>query len=454
MRRRGGGTPDGGARHTRLASPRRAHGPLGLLVAALASVALALSGCTATGATSGPRFVTPPLIRFSSVLWPVPLELVGAAPGSRVRIEARLRTSRGSWHSAATYTVPATGVVDLASATPQLAAFRRPDSAGLFWSLRGPQLPPAQLARQWMRDTNAVTLTASDGDRLVAERTFELQGLAAEQSPHTVYTRDLLAGSFEGLLPRETHEEQPVGRFWDASSLERPVSPAVLMFDDPSTGASSAFTAPLLSAFGASVFVLPLGSPDGVHVSSVIDSGTVESVLQWLSTRQDVDGRHIFVYGTGPAEPLALWAAARFPDRLHGVFAGGGAASPLCSPPGARSPIDEGGVPVACVNEATARATSLAGMNGPVVLVCGGRDAVLESSCEAQRAVAALRTPRAGDALLVQPDAAHAVTVPPGLPIALPDASGARGADAQATQEARVAFWNTVGHLLLRAALP
>ena len=223
-----------------------------------------------------------------------------------------------------TYTVPATGTVDLASASPQLASFHRPDSAALFWSLRGPELPPAELARQWMRETNAVTLTASDGDRLVAERTFELQGLAAELTPHSIYTRDLLGGSFGTRLPHETHEDQRIGRFFDASSIERPVAPAVLMFDDPETGASSAFTAPLLSAFGASVFVLPVASPDGVHVSSVIDSTTVESVLHWLGGRPDVDSRHIFVYGTGAAEQLALWAAARFPDWLHGVFAGGG----------------------------------------------------------------------------------------------------------------------------------
>ncbi|MGN6426173.1 MAG: acyl-CoA thioesterase/BAAT N-terminal domain-containing protein [Leifsonia sp.] len=425
-----------------------------LLLAGLASAALVLSGCTAGGAGAGPRFVTPPLIRFSSVLWPVPLELVGAAPGSRVRIAATLRTARGTWHSAATYTVPATGTVDLASASPQLASFHRPDSAALFWSLRGPELPPAELARQWMRETNAVTLTASDGDRLVAERTFELQGLAAELTPHSISTRDLLGGSSGTRLPHETHEDQRIGRFFDASSIERPVAPAVLMFDDPETGASSAFTAPLLSAFGASVFVLPVASPDGVHVSSVIDSTTVESVLHWLGGRPDVDSRHIFVYGTGAAEQLALWAAARFPDWLHGVFAGGGASGLLCSSPGARSPVDDGGVPAACTNDPVGRAISLAAVPGPVVLVCGERDAVLESSCLAQRAVAALRGTRAGDKLLVEPGSAHAVSVPPGLPIALPDASGPRGADAQATQEARVAFWNTVGHLLLRAVLP
>ena len=120
MRRWRGGSQERGAGRFRHDPPRPtlARRSLLLLLAGLASAALVLSGCTAGGAGAGPRFVTPPLIRFSSVLWPVPLELVGAAPGSRVRIAATLRTARGTWHSAATYTVPATGTVDLASGGP------------------------------------------------------------------------------------------------------------------------------------------------------------------------------------------------------------------------------------------------------------------------------------------------------------------------------------------------
>lgn len=455
MRRRGEAA-ERVRRPTRVASLRTAVATA--VVVGLALVA-ALSGCATVEGPAGPRFVTPPLIRFSSVLWPVPLQLVGAQPGTRLRITASLTSSRGTWTSAATYDVGGDGTIDFAHDRPQLAPFTQPDSAGLFWSLRGPSLGPVDLARQWMHDTSPVTLTASDGNRVVARRTFRLQGLGASARSDTVYTHDLVpSGDGSRPAPRETHEDEPLGTFWNAASIERPTGPAVLMFDDPAPGASSAFTAPVLAQFGASVFVVPVGSPDGVHVSNVIDSGTVSAVLEWMHHRAGVDPRHIFVYGTGAAEQLAVWAATAFPKQLHGLFAGGGASSLLCLEGSSASPVFAESVGLPCEREPGPRLPppSLPEVTGPVVLICGEDDGVFARACDDLRALARTRTPRAGDQLLVEARAAHAVTVPPGLPIALPTGGGSgamEGADAQATQGARIAFWNAVGQQLLRAVL-
>lgn len=442
-RSRSPGRPDWATRRER---PRAA---LALL---LAVVLLALTGCGAAREPVGPRFVTPPLIRYSSVLWPVPLELVGAEPGARLRIAAFLSTERGVWRSGATYVVPATGSLDLATARPQLAPYPEPDSAGLFWSLRGPDLDREGAARQWMHETVPVTLTASDGDRVIASRTFLLQGLAVSLRSRTVYTRDLDL-PVDVRLPHQTHEDQPVGRFWSASSLERPTSPAVLMFDDPTVGASADFVAPLIAQFGASVFVLPV-TADGLRVTSVVDAGTVAAVLEWLRERSTVDARHIFVYGTGAAEALAVWAAVRFPTRLHGLFAGAGSPALLCLPAGGPAPVQENGVSLPCRYRPGADpGLALDAVNGPVVLACGGADAVFPGACTAQEATARTRAPLAGDHLIATARAAHAVTVPPGLPLALPRAGDASGAQAQETQRARIAFWNAIGQHVLRAAL-
>lgn len=452
MRRRG----EGAGRVERTSRMARLRAALAASVTIGLALAAALSGCASSEGPVGPRFVTPPLIRFSSVLWPVPLQLVGAQPGSRLRITASLTSSRGTWTSAATYDVGGDGTIDFARDRPQLAPFTLPDSAGLFWSLRGPALGPADLARQWMHDTSPVTLTASDGDRVVARRTFRLQGLGIASHANTVYTRDLAVDGVDGVRPpHETHEDGPVGTFWSAASIERPTGPAVLMFDDPSPGASSAFTAPVLSQFGASVFVIPVGSPDGVHLSSVIDGGTVSAVLDWLDARPSVDARHIFVYGTGAAEQLAVWAATTFPKRLHGLFAGGGPASLLCLASSSASPVFSDGVGVPCTREPgpASAPPSLRDVVGPVVLTCGGDDSVFPAACDELRALGRTRALRAGDRLLVQEGAVHAVTVPPGLPIALPVGSGPAGAGAQTTQLARIAFWNAVGQQLLRAVL-
>lgn len=452
MRRRGDGAGRVG-RATRGAALRTA-----LVTAVVAGLALvaALSGCAEAAAPTGPRFVTPPLIRFSSVLWPVPLQLIGAQPGARLRITASLTSSRGTWTSGATYDVGGDGTIDFTHDRPQLAPFTQPDSAGLFWSLRGPSLGPEALVQQWMRDTSPVTLTASDGDRIVARRTFELQGLASTSHTAAVYTHDLAPeGVGSQQLPHETHEDEQVGTFWSAASVERPTGPAVLMFDDPSPGASSAFTAPVLSQFGASVFVIPVSSPDGVHVSTVIDSGTVAAVLDWLDHRTGIDARYVFAFGTGAAEQLAVWAAAMFPRQLHGLFAGGGASALLCLAGSSASPVFAGSVGLPCEREpgpATAP-PSIQGVAGPVVLACGRDDEVFPPACDDLRSLAHTRALRAGDQLLVRSGAAHAVTVPPGLPIALPSARGPSGADAESTQAARIAFWNAVGQQLLRAVL-
>ncbi|MFJ8895668.1 acyl-CoA thioesterase/BAAT N-terminal domain-containing protein [Leifsonia sp. NPDC102414] len=427
-------------------------------VAVLALVAVAaLSGCTSTAVSAGPRFVTPPLIRYTSVLWPVPLQLVGAEPGSRVRLEARMSTARGVWSSTATYTVPASGALDLAAAKPQLSRFSEPDSAGLFWSLRGPQLGQQALAQQWMREVSPVTVTAFDGSRAIASRTFRLQGIGADVRTRTVFTRDLLAataarsGGTAPRIPTQTHEDVQVGTFYSARSIERPRTPAVVVFDDPAPGASGDFVAPLLSLFGASVFVVPMSrSADGVRLSSIVDADTIGGVLDWLDERPDVDARQVFAYGTSQSEQLALWSAARFPDRLTGVFAAGGATALLCLPSSPVGPVFDGGVPEGCmidpllVNDAATPPLSV--LRGSIVIGCSVHDETLPTACDWLDAAMATRGTRAGDVILRDSAATHDTMVPPGLPIAVQD--GQRG---EATEHARIAFWDAVLNVLLRS---
>ena len=432
-----------------------------LALAAAVAIPVALTGCSASADVAGPRFVTPPLIRYTSVLWPVPLELVGVEPGARLRLVARMTNQRGTWESEATYTVPPTGTLDLATARPQLAGYEQPDSVGLFWSLRGPQLQGEPLVRQWMQETSFVTVTALEGSRTIASRTFGLEGLAATSDPRTVFGHDLaaaeaLAGGGTGggstPLPRETHEDVPVGRFYDARSIERPRTPAVIVFDDAAPGASADFVAPLLTQLGASVFVVPVSAQaDGVHVATAIDSAAVAAILDWLTQRGDVDGRAIFAYGSGASEQLALWMATRFPARVAGVFAAGGATTLLCRTGQVVAPAFEDGVGVPC-HVYVARVEKdvvvpLGSIRGPVVLGCSRLDRALPSACAWLDAAAARRGTRAGDVYLREATAAPAMTVPPGLPIAIPD-----GPAGQATELARIAFWNAVGTILIRAA--
>lgn len=435
---------------------------VGLLAASLIS----LAGCAAPGSPGtsvGPHFVTPPLIHYTSVLWPVPLQLVGAEPGSRLRLVATMPTPQGEWSSGATYTVPASGVLDLASARPQLAAFSRPDSAGLFWSLQGPRLGIAQQIGLWAHSVAGVTIDAWQGARIVASRLFRLDGLGLASRPSAVFASDLVgaaksAGDRAPQLAASdplsfgTRADATVGDFYSASSPERPRTPAVLVFDDDSMGASSDFIAPLLVEFGASVLVLPSGgAATGAQTVSVIDASAVSAALDWLASRPDIDRRDIFFYGTGQAEQFALWSAVRYRDRVAGAFGAGGSTTLLCLPDGNVSAAFEGGVGVPCQADAgvvrQAAVFALNEVRGPLVLGCGGRDEVLFNACRWLDAAVSARGARAGDSIVRASAAAHPISVPPGLPIDLGDP-----ATAEATEQARIAFWNAVARILLTAA--
>jgi hypothetical protein len=86
---------------------------------------------------------------------------------------------------------------------------------------------------------------------------------------------------------------------------------------------------------------------------------------------------------------------------------------------------------------------------GPVLLACGEVDEVLGNACSWLGAGVSIRGSRPGDEFLRAPGAGHAITVPPILPVGLSDLNPAT---AQATEQARVAFWSGVV-LMLQAAI-
>ena len=426
-------------RHARTAA-------VGLLLAALA-----LAGCSGEPqrAQVGPHFVTAPLVYLSTVLWPPPLSLVGLTPGSRIQLEARVDAPGGRWESDATYTVPSTGIIDLNAVRPQLAPFGTPDSAGLIWSLQGPDLAPDAAARLWTESTVGVHIAAVDDGRVVASTVLELAGLGTVMTPLVVLA-DELGGT--PANPSTAENDSPAGLFYDPRGPFHPHAPAVIVFDDDSTGASEPYVGPLLALFGIGVFVVPVErAADQVHVSSTITTGQIGAIIGWLQGRFDVDRNHLFVYGSSQSEPLALWTAAHFRSRIYGAFGAGGATALLCRSPEGESTIFDASGPVPCErNSQTVSDSSVAplsGIPGPVVLACTRSDEILPSACDWQDAAMRLRGRHPDDVDIRVDGAAHAITVPPGLPLELPPAPAA-----QATERARVAFWEAVGRTLVRTA--
>ena len=303
--------------------------------------ALALAGCSGAPqrAQVGPHFVTAPLVYLSTVLWPPPLSLVGLTPGSRIQLAAHVDAPGGRWESDATYTVPGTGIIDLNAVRPQLAPFGSPDSAGLIWSLQGPDLAPDAAARLWTESTIGVHIAALDDGRVVASTVLELAGLGSTMTPINVLA-DELGGT--AANPSTAEDDSIAGAFYRPQGPYRPHAPAVILFDDDATGASRPYVAPLFALFGSGVFVVPVErAADQVHVTSTFDTARLAGIIGWLDNRPDVDPRHIFVYGSSQSEQLALWTAAHFSSRIYGVFGAGGATALLCrSPEGVSMTLD------------------------------------------------------------------------------------------------------------------
>lgn len=301
----------------------------------------------------------------------------------------------------------------------------------------------------------AVTVEASERGRIIASRKFPLGGYGAAAAPITVSTFDLAQSAVaagERFLPQSSREDTAIGSYFAARSAPGSRAPTVIVFDDQAVGESSDYIGPLLRRFGAAVFVLPVTVSDsGVYAASVFDTTAFAALLDWLDQRPDVDKRKVFTYGTSQSAQFALWAAARFNDRVAGVFAAGGATALLCLRGAGASPVSENGVPVPCHQRADViddgALLPLGSVTAPVVLGCAGRDDVLPNACPWLDAAVRIRGPRVGDVIIRAPDAVHEMTAPPGLPIALPE-----GETAQATEKARVQFWDAVSRVLREVA--
>ncbi|HEY2557470.1 MAG TPA: hypothetical protein VGI08_10210, partial [Diaminobutyricibacter sp.] len=355
----------------------------------------------------------------------------------------------GRWTSRATYTVPGTGIIDLNEVRPQFAPFGSPDSAGLLWSLHGPELPPETAVHLWTQSIVGVHIAAVDDGHVIASTVLELYGPGLSSAPMPVLADELGGTPWN---PSTAEDDSVVGLFYRPQFPYRPHAPAVIIFDDDSTGASKQYVAPFLALLGNGVFVIPVErAADQVHITSTYSVAQIRAIIGWLDQRPDIDPRHIFVYGSSQSEQLALWTAAHFSSLIYGAFGAGGATALLCrSPEGVSTVLDTAGE-VACernvspVNDLSV--VSLAKLPGPVVLACTRSDEVLPNACDWQDSAVRARGSRPGDADIRSATAAHAITVPPGIPLDLPPAPAA-----QATERARAAFWSVLVRTILKTA--
>lgn len=394
-------------------------------------VAGLLGGCTPPGATIGPHFV---ISRDPSESWqPVDIRIEALVPGQRVTVSADVVPS-GAWSSRVTYSVPADGVVDLATAVPQLAPFTKPDAMGLLWSLANEGGASADDIA-WGEASVTVELTASVDGRVVATDAL-----------HRI-------GDAENAPVRAAFDDPFLNNFYEPTTVSIGLRPAVLVFDSVEDGTrTGAIAAGQIAALGYPALDLTLSTTaSGPAGATTLQAERFVAAINWLRTQPGVDADRVFVFGASRATQFALWTAVSYPDLVYGAIAPSGTTGVVCTSPVPAPSITIHGAWVPCVTgtrEVTASSVlALGDITGPVILACGGQDEVMTNACAWMTAGERARGNQVGDTFLRATGSTHALYLPPYTPLALPPSPAA-----QATEDARMAFWNAVERTLKAAS--
>lgn len=413
---------------------------------ALLGVVGMLAGCGTASGPAGARFV---VVGTSAVADPVTISVVGLTPGQDVVLAARAETVAGPWTSRAIYSVPASGVVSLATARPLLAPYTKPDPAGLLWSLDGPSLSQLQLDHTWAGGAVRIRLFATQSGEEVAQTTLVREGLGQQSFAREVYAGDVVEWAGQGA-PGGSVFDTAIGRYLSPSPPAQPTRPAVIVIDGDTGGASGSFLAGEIAAAGYPAFILPaFGPTDQIPGSAAMTVESFDAAVTWLARQPAVDEKRIFVFGSGRAAPLALWFAVNRSSEVYGAIAASGPAASLCASAGGSPLLIDHGRPVDCEDPGRPIAdTTLLPLDripGPILLACGTHDELESDACGWQAAAVLVRGPMPGDVVLRAVGAGHSVSTPPLLPLGL---SASPPSVAQATEDARAAFWWHVQEML------
>ncbi|MBB2921231.1 acyl-CoA thioesterase/BAAT N-terminal domain-containing protein [Cellulomonas cellasea] len=414
---------------------------------AVGAAVVAVAGLVLAGCTPGPE----PAIHVEGspdrFLDPVHVTLTGLPPGEDVQVRSEVRSDL-TWTSSATYTADDEGRVDLDTATPRDAPFDEPDGTGLFWTLAPAGAEPAAAeADTWFVREHTVRLTARvDGEDVASADLHRLDAVSQVRVEPVEQA---------GIVGRWA-----VPAAWDGTAPDGPV-PAVLVFGGSEGGIAAAESEAAVVAYRGypALAISYFGSPGQPATLDEVPVETFLRALDWLRAQPGVDPERILTYGTSRGGEMALWLAAHRPDLVHGAIAPVGAHALMCSPDDCGPAWSLGGEPLEHLGVGSVSdyppgdvpegspLVPVEDIRGPVVLACGGQDALWSSCTYAVHASTRLDDLRPGDHELVyEPDADHYVASAPMVPWGLDDP-----ATAQATHRARLAFSAALDDALRRS---
>ncbi|MFF1877300.1 acyl-CoA thioesterase/BAAT N-terminal domain-containing protein [Leifsonia sp. NPDC058230] len=419
--------------------------------AVAAALVVGLTGCGSAGGLGSTRFVVTQLR--SGITDPLAISVLGLQAGQPLVLTATAETESGRYHSRAVYAVPPDGEVDLWNARPLLAPYSKPDPAGLIWNLDGPSQSQGELETAWASDDLDIRLTAVQSGRQVAATTVRRTGFAHQVSTRAIFAGDLIRTTAGGS-PGGTTYDVRIGTYYEPDPDREVPRPAVVLIDGDEAGGSAAFVAAQLAANGFSTFVLPAFGPEGqIPGSAALSVESFDLAISWLRLQPSVDSDRIFTYGTWRASQLALWFASNRPQQIYGAIAASGTTALLCTSAALTPVLTADGLPVPCEDPSRTIADTaqlrLDRIRGTVLLACGEKDEILANACDWLAAGRAVRGERPGDVFHVAPGAGHSISTPPIVPVGL---QGLSSATAQATEDARVAFWARAIEMLQAAS--
>jgi pimeloyl-ACP methyl ester carboxylesterase len=344
------------------------------VLAILVVAAVGLVGCTGGGdsaAVNGSMSVSPQPALLDQ---PVKISVRGLPAGARTTVTAKATDAGGkTWSASAQFEATSAGVVSLDQ--PSLdGSYSGVNPMGLFQFMT----PPSDSKETGFLGPASgydVILQATIGDRVAATTT------AHRQSPSAVGVvekklRPAADGIYGNLyLPKNTSAKRP----------------AVLAFGGSNGGLERTFDASLLAAHGYPSLALAYFKVPGLPRSLVeIPLEYFAKSLAVLREQPGVDPDHVLVMGYSRGGEAALLLGAYFPKLVNGVIAG--VPSSVVNPgfpDASRSAWTLRGRPLPAVSpsefgqaapaDAPEAVIPVEKTRGPILLTCGGQDAVWPS---------------------------------------------------------------------------
>lgn len=225
---------------------------------------------------------------------PVTITLSGFEGGSEVTLRARTADETDLlWASYATFEVTEDGTVDLSSQAPLEGTYTAADPMGLFWSMQPESEPEAGFfltsLEPWV-----VTFEAEVGGETVA--TAEAERLAVDPEVTRTEVRD------EGL----------VGTLFTPPG-DGP-HPAVIVLGGSEGGLDEGWAAALASRGYAALALAYFGVDELPEELTLVPLETFYTALDWLAAQDAVDEGRIALVGASKGGEAALLVASRRPE--------------------------------------------------------------------------------------------------------------------------------------------